>query len=192
MIKQVFAGMVTVSVVCGLAACTSLHVKSDVNQPLASTVKCQSFDWAGSFHGSSDSLRSTIANPVNEARLRAAIESNLTSAGVRHVTENPDCLVGYGIGARNVVDGYPYGYGGMGWGWGGGLGWRHGGYGGAWGWDYPYVYQEGVVGVDLYDGKSKQALWHASVNQNLVDATGDKADKKIKDAVAAIFTKYPR
>jgi hypothetical protein len=30
------------------------------------------------------------------------------------------------------------------------------------------------------------------VAQNLNGVTGDKADKKIKDAVAAIFTKYPR
>jgi hypothetical protein len=191
MIKQVFACVVGISVVGGLAACTSLRVTSDVNKSLAGSVKCQSFDWAGSFHGSSDSLRSTIANPVNEARLRTAIQSNLSTVGVQPATANPDCLVGYGIGARNVVEGYPYGYGG--WGWGGGLGWRHGWYGGGagWGWDYPYVYQEGVIGVDIYDGKSKQALWHASVDQNLVGATGDKADKKIKDAVAAIFTKYP-
>lgn len=190
MMKQILARLVAVSVVGGLAACTSLRVTSDVNESLAGSVKCQSFDWAGSFHGSSDSLRSTIANPVNEARLRAAIQSNLSTVGVQPATGNPDCLVGYGIGARNVVDGYPYGYGG--WGWGGGLGWRHGWYGGGWGWDYPYVYQEGVIGVDIYDGKSKQALWHASVDQNLVGATGDKADKKIQDAVAAIFTKYPR
>ena len=192
MIKQVFGHLVTVSVVCALGACTSLKVTSDVNQPLASTTKCQSFEWAGSFHGNSDALRSTIANPVNEARLRAAIQSNLTTVGVHQANENADCLVGYGIGARNVVEGggygYPYGYGGLGW----GGGWRHGWYGGGLGWDYPYVYQEGVIGVDIYDGKSKQALWHASVNQNLVGATGDKADKKIKDAVAAIFTKYPR
>ena len=194
MIKQVFARTVALSVVCGLAACTTLRVKSDVNQPLAATVKCQSFDWAGSFHGSSDSLRSTIANPVNEARLRAAIQANLSTVGVQPATENADCLVGYGIGQRNVVDGYPYGpYGYGGWGWGGGYGWRNGWAGGGyWGWDYPYVYQEGVIGVDIYDGKSKQALWHASVNQNLAGATGDKAEKKIRDAVAAIFTKYPR
>jgi uncharacterized protein DUF4136 len=193
MIKQGFACAIAVSVVGGLAACSSLRVTSDVNKSLAGTMKCQSFDWAGSFHGSSDSLRSTIANPVNESRLRAAIQSNLSTVGVQPATQNPDCLVGYGIGARNVVDGYPYGpYGYGGFGWGGGLGWRHGWYGGAWGWDYPYVYQEGVIGVDIFDGKSKQALWHASVDQNLVGATGDKADKKIKDAVAAIFTKYPR
>ncbi len=197
MIKQVFARTVVASVVCGLAACTSLNVTSDVNRQLAGTVKCQSFDWAGSFHGSSDSLRSTIANPVNEARLRTAIQSNLNTLGVHKVSENADCLVGYGIGQRNVVDGYPYGYGlgygyGYGgWGWGGGFG-GPGWYGGGWGWDYPYVYQEGVIGVDVYDGKSKQALWHASVNQNLVGATGEKADKKINDAVAAIFTKFPK
>jgi len=192
MIKQVFACAVTVSAVFGLAGCTSLRVTSDVNQPLASTVKCQSFDWAGSFHGSSDSLRSTVANPVNEARLRAAIQANLSTVGVQPASppESASCLVGYGIGQRNVVDGYPYGYGG--WGWGGGFGWRHGWAGGAWGYDYPYVYQEGVIGVDIYDGKTKQALWHASVDQNLSSVTGDKADKKIKDAVAAIFTKYPR
>jgi hypothetical protein len=190
MIKQVLARAVAVSAVCGLAACTSLHVKSDVNQPLASTVKCQSFDWAGSFHGSSDSLRSTVANPVNEARLRAAIQANLSTLGVHQAAGGADCLIGYGIGERNVVDAYPY-YGGVGW--GGGWGWRRGwAAGGYWGWDYPYAYQEGVIGVDLYDGKSKQALWHASVNQSLTDATGEKADKKIKDAVAALFTKYPR
>ena len=191
MMKQIFARAAVVSMVCGLAACTSLRVTSDVNKSLASSVKCQSFDWAGSFHGSNDALRSTIANPVNEARLRAAIQSNLGTVGVRPTTEGADCLVGYGIGQRNVVDGYPYGpYGGFGW--GGGFGWRHGWAGGAWGWDYPYVYQEGMIGVDIYDGKSKQALWHASVDQNLSGVTGDKADKKIKDAVAAIFTKYPR
>jgi len=133
-----------------------------------------------------------VANPVNEARLRAAIQANLGTVGVHPATENADCLVGYGIGQRNVIDGYPGFYGGLGW--GGGYGWRHGGWGGygAWGYDYPYAYQEGIIGVDIYDGKSKQALWHASVDQNLNGVTGEKADKKIKDAVAAIFTKYPR
>jgi len=108
---------------------------------------------------------------VNEARLRAAIQSNLSTVGVRPATENPDCLVGYGIGARNVVEGgYPYGYGG--WGWGGGVGWRHGWYGGGWGWDYPYVYQEASSAWMSTMASSKQALWHASVNQNLTGANG--------------------
>jgi Domain of unknown function (DUF4136) len=188
MVKQIFATVATVSVVCALGACTSLRVTSDVNAPLIGAVRCHSFGWAGSFSGSSDSLRSTVANPVNESRLRAAIQANLASVGVQPATADADCLVGYGIGMRNVVDG-PY-YGGLGW--GGGFGGRRGFVGGGLGWDYPYAYQEGVIGVDLYDAKSKQAIWHASVDQNLSRVTGDKADKKIKDAVAAIFTKYPR
>jgi hypothetical protein len=189
MIKQVLVRVVAISLASGaLAACTSLRVTSDVNRQLASSVRCQSFDWAGAFHGSSD-LRSTVANPVNEARLRESIEANLTSMGIRHVSETPDCLVGYGIGAHNVIEGWAY----PGWGWGAGFGWHRGFAYGAWGgWDYPYVYQEGVIGVDLYDNRSKQAIWHASANQNLVGATGEKAEKKIKDAVTAIFAKYPR
>ena len=186
--KQTMARVAAVALAGALATgCTSLQVKSDVNQPLASSVKCQTFDWAGSFHGSSD-LRSTVANPVNEARLRAAIQANLTSLGIHQSPENPDCLIGYGIGNRNVVEGWAY----PGWGWGAGWGWNRGWGYGAWDYDYPYVYQQGVIGVDLYDNHSKQAIWHASANQNLVDVSGEKADKKIKDAVAAIFAKFPR
>src|SRR5258708_15337340 len=150
MIKQILGCAVAVSVALSLGARTTLRVTSDVNQPLAGTVMCQSFGWAGSFHGSSDSLRSTIANPVNEARLRAAIQANLGTFGVHPGTEGADCLVGYGIGQRNVVDGYPGYYGGIGW----GDGWRHGGWGGygAWCWEYPHGVQEGIIGVDGYHG----------------------------------------
>jgi hypothetical protein len=105
--------------------------------------------------------------------------------------------VGYGIGSRSSVEGaYP-----VGWGWGAGFGYRRGWVGGwgwgpgwgPWGWDDgPYVYTQGIIGVDLYDAKTKQALWHATVNQDLREASGEKAEKKIDDAVTAIFQKYPR
>jgi hypothetical protein len=171
-----------------LAGCTTLRVTSDVNAPAITQVQCHTFSWAGSFHGN-DALRGSVANPVNESRLRAAIQANLGTVGVQPAAAEPDCLVGYGIGMRNVVEGYPYA---GGYGWGGGWGWGRGYYGGWWGWDYPYVYNEGMIGVDLYDAKSKQALWHASVDQNLANVTGDKADQRIRNAVAAIFTKYPK
>jgi hypothetical protein len=170
---------------CALSGCTTLRVTSDVNTAAISSVQCHTFSWAGSFHGN-EALRGTIANPVNESRLRAAIQENLGAIGVQPASSDPDCLVGYGIGMRNVVDAYPYGWGGWGgWGWGPGF------YGG-WGWDYPYVYSEGMIGVDLYDARSKKPLWHASVDQNLAHVTGEKADRRIRDAVSAIFTKYPK
>ena len=162
--------------------CTDLRVTSDVN-PVLGVTHCHTYAWAGAFHANAG-VAQNVGNPLNESRLRGAIAANLQSKGVQPATAEADCLVGYGIGVQTVVEGgYPYDWG---WGWGG----RRGFYGG-WGWDYPYIYHEGVVAVDLYDARSKQPLWHASVDQNVAGLTGDAADSKIKTAVAAIFTKYP-
>ena len=86
-------------------------------------------------------------------------------------------LVGYGIGGNYVVDPGPY--------YGYGYGW------GYYGWGGPFVYREGIIAVDLYDAKSRQPLWHASVDQSLFDASGPEAQKRIDEAVASIFTKRP-
>ena len=77
---------------------------------------------------------------------------------------------------------YPYGYGYWGWG---------GPYGGPWGWGGPYVYRQGMIGIDLYDAKTREALWHASVDQNLYGVTGADAEQRIDAAVAALFTHFP-
>jgi hypothetical protein len=165
------------------SACVPLRVTSDVSTA-ASAAGCHSYAWAGSFHYDNNAARS-IANPLNESRLRAAIAENLAAKGVQPASGNADCLVGYGIGVHTVVEG---GYGPQ-WGWGWGWGW--GGPFGPWGWDGPSVYHQGMVAVDLFDGKSRQPLWHASVEENVTGLTGAEADQKIKAAVAAIFTKYP-
>jgi hypothetical protein len=169
------------AVACAVTACAP-YVRSDVNRTLIGTVHCNTFAWAGSFHGNSP-LRSTVANPLNESRLRAAIASHLSHGTIEPAPGNADCLVGYGIGATSVVE-EPWLYDGWGYGW---WGYPYGG----WGWPGPYVYHEGVIAVDLYDAKSRQPLWHASVEQSLYGVTGDEAAKRIEAAVAAIFTKYP-
>ncbi len=169
-----------------LSACTTLRVTSDVNTTVST--QCRSFAWAGSFRPKSGPLNQVV-NPVNESRLRSAIATNLGARGLTLTDsmKDADCLVGYGIGVHDVVEGaYPYG-----WGYGGGWGWRHGYAGAAW-WDGPYVFEEGIIAVDLYDAKSHQPIWHASVNQNVTHLTGADAEAKINAAVAAIFTKYPR
>jgi hypothetical protein len=162
-----------------LAACAP-YVRSDVNTALIGQVHCGSFAWAGAFRSSSP-LRSTIANPVNEDRLRTAIASHLGSP-IQPGPGNADCLVGYGIGGYYVMSGvYPYPYG---WAWNYPYGW--GGPG-----PYAYAYPEGVIAVDLYDARSGQPLWHASTEQSLFGVTGPEAEKRIDSAVAALFTKYP-
>jgi hypothetical protein len=191
MMKQLIrTGIVAVTVFGGLAGCETLHVTSDVNRAVVGQVTCHTFAWAGTFKSDSP-LRNGVANPVNESRLRGAIQAHLAGLGIQAAPNEAgaDCLVGYGIGSRSVVEGaYPVGWG---WGFGYGWGWRHGYAGGYWGWDEPYVYREGIIAVDLYDARSKQPIWHASVNQSLVNATGADAEQKIDKAVTALFTKYP-
>jgi hypothetical protein len=184
MIKQIFRTcIVAFATVFAMSACVSLRVTSDVASG-ASASQCHSYAWAGSFHDNGTAR--SVANPLNESRLRSAIAANLAAKGVQPASGDADCLVGYGIGVQTVVQGgYPYGWD-WGWGWG-----QRGGYYGAWGWDGPYAYSEGIIAVDLYDAKSRQPLWHASVNQNVAGLTGVAADNKIRAAVAAIFTKYP-
>jgi Domain of unknown function (DUF4136) len=156
------------------------YVRSDVNTALIGRVHCGSFAWAGEFRSNSP-LRSTIANPVNESRLRAAIASHLGGV-VQPAGARADCLVGYGIGSYYVVSGvYPYPYD---WVWS---------YPYPWGWPGPgpYAYPEGVIAVDLYDARTGEPLWHASTEQSLFGVTGPDAEKRIAAAVDAIFTKYP-
>jgi hypothetical protein len=177
MVKPLLRAALIPALACVVSSCNTLYVKSDVNTALIGSVRCGSFAWAGSFRGNSP-LRNTIANPVNESRLRAAIAAHLRGP-VQDAPGNADCLVGYGIGRTNVVwDDGPY------YGWGYPYGW-------GWGWPGPYVYNEGIIAVDVYDAKTRQPLWHASVDQSLYNVSGPKAQKRIDDAVAAIFTKYP-
>ncbi|MGB6449214.1 MAG: DUF4136 domain-containing protein [Steroidobacteraceae bacterium] len=179
-IMRTIRTVIAAALTCALAACMTLRVTSSVNTPVARTVQCHTVAWAGSFQGNT-ALYSTIANPVNESFLRTAIAAQLNAKGARMVTSGADCLVGYGIGSRNVIDG-PYPYWGWGWGWGPGY------FGGPYG---PYVFREGIIAVDLYDARSRQALWHAYVHQDLYGLTGQKAEQHIDAAVLAIFTKYP-
>lgn len=174
MVKNILPAVLALSVT--LSGCTGLYVRSDVNTSLIGKVHCTTFGWAGSFRGNSP-LRNTVANPINENRLRSAIAQHLRMDG--GPPGSADCLVGYGIGSSSVVDWSYYGYGwGYPWGWG-------------WGWPGPYVYQQGVIAVDLYDAKSGQPIWHASVDQSLAGVSGAEAEKRIDAAVAALFTKYP-
>jgi hypothetical protein len=168
-----------------LTACTALQVRSDVN-PRQSVALCHSYAWAPEIR---DPRGREEANPLNAERLRAAVDANLQSHGLRPAEPaGADCLVGFEVGSQRYVDAFPAG---PGWGWGMGLGWGwRRGYAGL-GWEQPYVYREGFIAVNLYDSKAHTPLWHAVVNQDIAGLTGSKAEEKINAAVAAIFTKYP-
>ena len=189
MSKQFLYGAFLGLVAASLSGC-ALQVRSDVNRRAFHPGQCHTFAFTGSFRTDNE-LRGTVANPVNESRLRAAITSHMQSIGVQLAKDNADCLVGYGIGSSLVVDpGYavgPYPYWGFGFGYGYGY-WGDPYFGGLGG---PYVYRQGMIGIDLYDGKTHEALWHASVDQSLYGATGADAEQKIDAAVTALFAHFP-
>jgi len=176
MVKHLLRAGAASLIACALAACSTLHVKYDSNAALIGTVRCGSFAWAGSFRGNSP-LRNTVASPLNESRLRAAIAAQLTTP-IQAAPGSADCLIGYGIGGHYIVnDAWGYGYG-----WGPYYGW--GGPG-------PYVYREGIISVDLYDARTRQPLWRASVDQSLFGVSGAEVQKRIDAAVAALFVRFP-
>jgi hypothetical protein len=170
----------------GLAACTSLPVKTDSN-PNMSVSNCHTYAFAQEHVANADQP-AAYGNPLNAERLRVAIESNLAAKGIQRADRaTADCVVGYALGTRQVFNDY---YGGLGVGFGGGFG-RRGFWGGGWGWDAPYVNDETRIAVDLFDAHSRTPIWHASVSQNVSDLTGPNAEAKISAGTAAIFAKFP-
>ena len=100
MIKRLISNSLLIAAgACALTACATMTVRSDVNTALYRPGQCHTFAWAGSFSEARNGRHNGVANPVNESRLRSAISAHLQALGVRPVTANADCLVGYGIGS---------------------------------------------------------------------------------------------
>jgi Domain of unknown function (DUF4136) len=130
-------------------------------------------------------------NPLNLRRLRAAVEANLAKQGLQLAAAEatPDAYVTAAIGSRQMIgteNRYPVRVG-LGW------GYWHRGYMGALDWDTDslYSYREGRISIDLFDAKKREAIWHASVEQDMTYLTGDKAEARINEVVAAMFAKFP-
>jgi len=162
----------------------ALQARSD-SDPKASLAQCHSYGFAPTV---SEHAEGAFANPLNDKRLRDAIGAQLQSRGMRVAGEGEaaDCLVHYAIGSRVGVDaGSPRASWGLGWGWG------RRGFGGSMAYDVPFDYREGRVSIDLSDARSHDALWHAYVNADVTYLTGEQAEKRIHEVVAAIFARFP-
>ena len=175
--------------VLALTACTTPRVRSDVDSRV-NLANYHTYDW-GPIGDPGTAGGPAFGNPLNYKRLRAAVDANLARQGLQPVADGatPDCIVAVAIGSRQVLEDYdrvPVRVG-MGW------GWRHPGWVGGFDWstDGVYSYREGRVAVDLFDAKTHEPIWHASVDQDLSYLTGDDAEARINAVVAAMFTKFP-
>jgi len=181
-----FVNICLAASVMALAACTTPRVTTDVN-PSFSVANCHSYTFAREHVANADQP-AAFGNPLNADRLRAAIETNMAARGIARAADDgaADCVVGYALGTRQVVNDYYAGWG-PGWGYGG---WRRGG--GYWGYDDgPWVENETRVAVDIFDARSRKAMWHGAASESMADLTGPNAEAKISAATAAIFSKLP-
>lgn len=186
--QRAFGSCVLIGVLA-LGACTTPQVRYDTDARV-NIADYHTYAWE---QAANDATAGGPAfkNPLNVKRLRAAVDANLVKRGLQPVVEGavPDAYVVIAIGTRqNIETDYrsPVRFG-MGWGY-----WHPGFMGSvAWDNDSVYTYREGRVSIDLFDAKKHEAIWHASVEQDMTYLTGDKAEARINEVVAAMFAKFP-
>jgi hypothetical protein len=120
---------------------------------------------------------------LNIRRIQEAVETELSAKGYAQVDSptNADFVVAFTVGARDRIDveSYPAPYRGPWW----------------WGWYGREVdmrtYREGMLSIDIFDGASRQPVWHGRARKEITG--GDVADPAplIKRAVTAILREFP-
>lgn len=180
----VLAGVLT------LSACSSTpSVRSDADSR-ANMANYHTYVW----EQAADDVTAggpAFKNPLNLKRLRAAVDANLARQGLQPVADSTaaDAYVTVSIGTRQTIETdntMPVRLG-VGW------GYWHPGLMSSVMWDTNNVYsvREGRITVDLFDAKKREAIWHASVEQDMTYLTGDKAEARINAIVDAMFAKFP-
>jgi len=129
-------------------------------------------------------------NPVSDQRIAADVAAALTAKGWKEVPADQAQAAVVVHTATKTKHTYQTFYDGYGW---GGWGWRRwGGLGGLGGGSTTYVndYKVGSVVVDIFDGKTKQGIWHGYATDVLAGSATENA-KINQQAVAKMFARFP-
>lgn len=164
--------------VLALAACaTSPRVTSDYD-------KSAEFSGLRTFALLVRPHPSTHTSPLVEQRTYDAIREELTSKGFASVRDpgQADFVVDFSIGAedRLYVRSHsrmsPPGPG----------SWD------MWGDDIDvHQYQEGTLAIDIFDARSRRAVWHGSAKKRLSRSDVEQSETPIREAVSAVLTNFP-
>ncbi len=131
-----------------------------------------------------------VGQPLIDERIVAAIDAQMAAKGFTKSETNPDVFVVYHVAFDKQKDistyssGYGGGYGPYGWGWGGGMATTS-----------TTQVRDILVGtlvVDLADAKKAQLAWRGmGVKEVQTQASPEKRDKSINEAMKKIFKNYP-
>jgi uncharacterized protein DUF4136 len=126
-------------------------------------------------------------NPLWKDRISNAIDGQLSAKGWQKVPSGGDATI-VAVGATHNQQTLDTFYGG-----GFGGGWYHRGWwGGGPGYTETTVENTpiGTLHVDIFDGQTKQVIWHAQISDAL-SGKPDKNEKELDKTVADAFKKFP-
>lgn len=130
-----------------------------------------------------------VVSPLTTAKIEAAIRAGLETKGYQFVEQHDeaDFVLAYTIGTRQEisVNSYPPPY-----------------YG-PWGWHvrgshyYAYEvsahsYTRGTLGVDVFDARTKQPVWHGWAEKTVTDDDRKDPSPAINAAVTKLLEKFPK
>lgn len=170
------------------AGCTTFRVQTDYDRQ-ASITPWRTFAWMQQEPVAAPDAATAFGNPINQRRVRDALEAEFAAKGVQRVEEaaTADGVVRWAIGTRDRPYGadsrWSFGLG-MGWGW-------HRGYGGLMYDTDPYFVTEARLSVDLFDAKTQEPVWHGAVSLDSRKLAGDAAAEQIRQAVHKLMEYYP-
>jgi hypothetical protein len=130
-----------------------------------------------------------VGQPLIDDRIVAAIDTQMAAKGFTKSETNPDVFVVYHVAFDKQKDissyssGYPGGYGAYGWGWGGGMSTTS---------TQVRDILIGTLVIDMADAKKSELAWRGmGVKEVQTQASPEKRDKSINEAVKKIFKNYP-
>jgi hypothetical protein len=123
-----------------------------------------------------------VDDPLMKQRIVDDINTQLQAKGLRPAQEGADLAIAAHLATKTekTLNTFYDGFGG-GWRWGGGFG------------DSTTTvdtYQEGTLVVDLFDAKTKQAVWRGTATQK-VSSNPQTQTKNLDKAAQKIFAKFP-
>jgi len=185
---------IVVTVALAIAGCASTPVVYTDFDHAAPFASYHTYRWNDEATGQ--------AAPLMQQRIVEAIDAQLHAKGWNRIAGgDPDVIVSAKVAHRQeyTIDSYypAWGYAGWGWGgwggccWGGWGGWGPGwGYAGGWSQSYVRAYIVGTLSVDMFDARSKRAIWSGTA-ESTVHSDPVKQTADINFAVQKMFAAFP-
>jgi hypothetical protein len=171
----------TASALLLLAACASIRVGSD-QHPQADFSGYRTFAWMA--ESSADAGNQPQLSALTLRRIREAMDGELSAKGYRLRAEanGADFLVAFSVATRERMESRTKA-----------IPVQEQGPSRQWSWlDVDvHSYQEGTLSIDIFDGASRQPVWHGWATKTVTDADEADPGPVIQRAVSQILEKFP-